>query len=57
MPLGHGYVELGGSIVRSRGPEAWLEGGYKPLPNVGLFGRGFINREDLGVMAGVRIEF
>lgn len=57
VPVRAGYVELGGSVTAARGPEAWLEAGYHPAPGLALFGRGFADRHDAGVMAGARWEF
>lgn len=56
-PVRGGYAELGGSYTRLRGPEGWLEAGYRPLEQLGLFGRGFVTPDDAGVMAGIRLVF
>lgn len=40
-----------------RGPEAWLEAGLRPWERVALYGRGWVDPKDAGVMAGVRVTF
>jgi hypothetical protein len=57
VPLNTGYGELGASLTRNAGFEGWLEGGFRPAPNAAVFGRGFVNSADAGVMVGVRVEF
>lgn len=57
VPVRHGHIELGGAVTKLRGPEAWLEGVYRPHQRFGLFGRGFINPEDHGAMLGARWTF
>lgn len=57
VPTRAGYLELGAALSRSRGPEAWLEAGFKPKDGLALFARGSADREDAGVMVGARWEF
>lgn len=55
--MGGGFLDLGLSLTKLRGPEAWGELGYRPAEHLTLFGRGYVNREDYGAMGGVRYEW
>ena len=52
-----GFLEGGVSLTSATGPQAWLEAGQRLAPGVGVFGRAFVNREDTGVLGGVRVEW
>lgn len=57
VPVRTGYLEAGAAFTKLRGPEAWVESGYRPAENIGLFARGYANASDAGLLAGVRVTF
>lgn len=56
-PLRSAYVDVGASVTRLRGSEAWVEAGVHPWRNVALYGRGYVVRGDYGAMVGLRGEW
>lgn len=56
-PLHGGYLDLGASMTKLRGPEAWVETGIRPALGHTVFARGFANTSDYGIMGGWRWEF
>lgn len=52
-----GHLEVGASVTRRTGPEAWLEGQANLGHGLGAFVRGYARPDDAGVMGGVRYQF
>lgn len=57
LPAGGGYVEAGAALTRLAGRQAWLEAGWRPHANVGLFARGYLREGDAGILGGVRVQW
>lgn len=57
LPTGTSYLELGGSITKQRGPEAWAEAGWHPVAPLSVFGRAYANSQDAGAMVGARVSW
>lgn len=56
-PVRSGWLEAGAVASYLYGPEGYVEGGVHLRPGLSVFGKGYVNPRDYGVLAGLRYNF